>query len=371
MRIEGGRKEGGGGAACCWGLWWWLEKPFGCLELLCGSQLFELKLSTEGGRRRGSPSNILATQSARLSQQKSQRRRRRTWRQSEKERQRRWRRSSSRWGQQLLRAWRIVKVKKGSNLITTRIDTVFWQAIESAIEFIAHPSLSLCLCLPFYAPVSVPFDLFDGASIFLRALTESTKMNSINWLDQQEKLLADKCYKCHAHTTPTYLPTSLPHTHTASLPPTFIPYLDIFSSVQHFHWRPPVGRQSRPILSSTLLSLPLYARLSHTLLFTRSLLDCTWAVCYGQLYNYAALRPAYAFATPTPLCGLWRLVTAALWFLWLLYWNLSQNSSPPTAPFTAYFVLRGGGVRECSYYCPVISYHLICSATRLSSQICA
>lgn len=118
MRIEEkGKKRGGEeGATCWWGLRWWLEKPFGRLEPLCGSQLFELKLSTEAGRRKGSPSNILATQSARLSQQqKSQRRRPRTRRQSEKKKNKK----------QQLRAWRIVKVKKGSNLITTRIDTIF------------------------------------------------------------------------------------------------------------------------------------------------------------------------------------------------------------------------------------------------------
>lgn len=241
---------------------------------MCGSQLLELKLSTEGRRRRGSPSNILATQSARLSQQKSQRRRRRTWRQIEKERQRRWRRSRSSWGQQLLRASRIVKVKKDSNLITTRIDTVFWQAIESAIEFIAPPSLSVCT-LPFYA--SVPISLcvfcvnsFDGASIFLRALTESTKMNSINWLDQQEKLLADKCYKCHAQTTPTS------HTHTHTQHPCrplsfpiliFSPLFNIFTGVRQLGAsRVPFS----PLLFS--LSLPLchslWLSLSHSAIYS-------------------------------------------------------------------------------------------------------
>lgn len=96
---ERGGEQGGREAACWWGLRWWLEKPFGRLEPLCGSQLFELKLSTEEGRSRGSPSNILATQSARLSQQqKSQRRR-----QSAKERQRRKRRMMKKKQQQQMK----------------------------------------------------------------------------------------------------------------------------------------------------------------------------------------------------------------------------------------------------------------------------
>lgn len=268
MRIEGGRKEGGGGAACCWGLWWWLEKPFGCLELLCGSQLFELKLSTEGGRRRGSPSNILATQSARLSQQKSQRRRRRTWRQSEKERQRRWRRSSSRWGQQLLRAWRIVKVKKGSNLITTRIDTVFWQAIESAIEFIAHPSLSLSVS-PLLRPCLCPLWFIWWRFYFFARFNRINKNEFNKLIRPTGKTFAWQVLQVPRPQHP-YLPTYLPPSHTHSIPAAHFHSLSWYFllcstfSLASASWAPVA---SHSLLYSTL-SPSLCPSLSHSAIYS-------------------------------------------------------------------------------------------------------
>lgn len=124
------------------------------------SQLFELKIST---RRRGGgrvQASILATQSARLSQQqqqKSQRRRRSRLRRQDK---------VGKKQQHLLWAWQIVKVKKGSNLITTA-GTPYPESIPFFDRQLNRQlNLSTPLSLSPLRHCVFCVNSFDGASIY-------------------------------------------------------------------------------------------------------------------------------------------------------------------------------------------------------------